>query len=41
MVAFFSGRPDHYWIEAFATEVREFKSHTHWPTFASTHAAWW
>ncbi|AHX15526.1 histidine kinase [Dyella jiangningensis] len=26
MVAFFSGRPDHYWIEAFATEVREFKS---------------
>lgn len=26
MVAFLSPRPDHYWIEAFASEVREFKS---------------
>ncbi|WP_238149583.1 GAF domain-containing protein [Dyella jiangningensis] len=26
MVAFFSGRPDHYWIEAFASEVGDFKS---------------
>lgn len=26
MVAFFSGRPDHYWIEAFASEVCDFKS---------------
>ena len=25
MVAFFSGRPDHYWIEAFALEVCDFK----------------
>lgn len=26
MVAFFSGRPDHYWIEAFASAVCDFKS---------------
>jgi len=26
MVAFFSGRPDHYWIEAFASEVGDFKA---------------